>query len=351
MNVLITGGAGFVGSNLALAIKRKWPDGEVICMDNLYRRGSELNLARLREAGARFVHGDVREVQAFPKEPVDFLIECSAEPSVLAGQHGSPDYLIGTNLTGAYHCLEYVRQCRGRIIFLSTSRVYPISRLESHPWREEATRFAWEENGIPGISGQGVSEALDMTGVRSLYGFTKYAAEQLIEEYRAAFGLKAVVNRCGVIAGPWQFGKSDQGIVAFWVLSHYFGRTLSYCGYQGQGKQVRDLLHIEDLCELLLDQIAHFDAWEGWIGNVSGGLRNSVSLAELTALCREVVERQIPIGSTPANRPSDLRIFIGDCGKLFQRTTWRPRNSVRQIVQDTVDWVRSCERQLMELAP
>ena len=96
----------------------------------------------------------------FPPGPFDFLIECSAEPSVLAGQDGSPDYLFQTNLVGAYNCLEKARQWQSKFIFLSTSRVYPIARLEAHPWREEATRFAWADHGTTGISSRGVSEPL-----------------------------------------------------------------------------------------------------------------------------------------------------------------------------------------------
>ena len=137
MRILITGGAGFVGSNLALALQAELPGAEVVCMDNLYRRGSELTVPRLLAAGVQFHRGDVRDVAGFPPGPFEFLIECSAEPSVLAGQDGSPDYLFQTNLVGAYNCLEKARQWQSQFIFLSTSRVYPIARLEAHPWREE----------------------------------------------------------------------------------------------------------------------------------------------------------------------------------------------------------------------
>jgi len=133
------------------------------------------------------------------------------EPSVLAAQDGTPDYLFQTNLVGGYNCLEKSRSWKARFIFLSTSRVYPIARIEAHPWREETTRFVWEHSGINGISPRGVTEQLDLSGARSLYGFTKLAAEQLIEEYRAAYGIQSITNRCGVIAGPWQFGKSRSG--------------------------------------------------------------------------------------------------------------------------------------------
>jgi len=337
---LITGGAGFVGSNLALALRAAFPAAEIIAMDNLHRRGSELNLPRLQKAGVKFHRGDVRDAGAFPPGPFDLLIECSAEPSVLAGHNDAPDYLFQTNLVGAFNCLEKARAWRSQFLFLSTSRVYPMARLEAHPWREEATRFVWEDRGTPGVGSRGVSEQVDLSGARSLYGCTKLAAEQLIEEYRAAYGLKAVVNRCGVIAGPWQFGKVDQGVAALWVMAHHFGRPLSYIGYGGRGKQVRDFLHVDDLCELIAEQIQSFTQWDGWLGNVAGGWQNSASLRELTALCEEITGKKIPIRSVPENRPNDLRLFIGDCAKLFARTAWRPRRDLRRVVQDVHAWVK-----------
>jgi CDP-paratose 2-epimerase len=294
LRILITGGAGFVGSNLALAARAAFRHAEIVCMDNLYRRGSELNLPRRTAAAIEFHRGDVRRPTEFPKGPFDFLIECSAEPSVLAGQDGSPDCLFETNLVGAYHCLE-------------------------------------------------------LTGSRSLYGFTKLAAEQLIEEYRAAFGLRTVVNRCGVIAGPWQFGKVDQGVVSLWTLAHHFGRPLRYIGYGGTGKQVRDVLHVEDLCALLIEQIAEFDRWDGWLGNVAGGLANAVSLCELTGLCQKITGKNIEITGEAANRPNDLKIFIADCSRLLERTAWRPKRDPARIIGDIAAWIRDHEASLAAL--
>jgi CDP-paratose 2-epimerase len=347
-SILITGGAGFVGSNLALALRQAFPEAEIVAMDNLHRRGSEMNVPRLQKAGIEFHRGDVRDREAFPTGPFDVLIECSAEPSVLAGHDGSPDYVFQTNLVGAYQCLEKARAWGSRFIFLSTSRVYPIATLEAHAWWEEATRFAWED-GKNGITSRGVAETIDLSGARSLYGYTKLSAEQLIEEYRAVYGLKSVVNRCGVIAGPWQFGKVDQGVTSLWVLAHHFGRPLSYIGYGGTGKQVRDLLHVDDLTDLIVEQIRNFGSWDGWLGNAAGGLSNSVSLCELTALCEEVTGKKISIQSVPENRPSDLRLYIGDCSKLFARTAWRPKRNVSRIVQDIHAWVKEHEQALAHL--
>jgi CDP-paratose 2-epimerase len=368
MQILITGGAGFVGSNTALALRAAFPSASITSLDNLYRNGSQLNLPRLEAAGIRFHRGDVRDPSTFPAEPFDLMIECSAEPSVLAGQDGSPDYLFQTNLVGAYHCLEACRRHGAGMIFLSTSRIYPIARLEGHPWRDEETRFAWADEGTPGISSRGVTESLALDGPRSLYGFTKLAAEQLIEEYRATYGLKAVVNRCGVIAGPWQFGKVDQGVVSLWVLAHHYQRKLAYIGYGGTGKQVRDMLHIQDLCNLIVHQVRHFDQWDGWLGNVAGGLDCSASLQELTTLCQEITGNSIDITSIPETRPNDLRLFLADCSKLRAKLSSLtpvpgpqspatcpltpdsfPTRSIRDILADTHTWVRENEAALANL--
>ena len=348
-SILVTGGAGFVGSSLALHLKAAHPRTRIVCMDNLYRRGSELNLPRFQAAGVEFVKGDIRQANEFPKGPFEFILECSAEPSVLAGYDGSPDYLMETNFMGTYRCLEFARQWQSKFLFLSTSRVYPIAALENHPWTEQDTRFAWRD--VPGaaVSSHGVSEACPMAGARSLYGLTKFASEGLIEEYRSGFGLRAAINRCSVLTGPWQMGKVDQGVVALWVFRHYFGKPLKYIGYGGTGKQVRDALHVADLCELVEDQISHFDPWDGWLGNVGGGRDISVSLQELTAFCREIIGREVAVSAEPENRQADLRIFLADCARLFSRTPWRPRRGVRQIVADIFEWVRANEQELRPL--
>lgn len=348
--ILITGGAGFIGSNVAYHLRQVFPSANIVCMDNLHRRGSELNLPRLQEQNVIFHRGDIRFMDQFPDDEFDLMVECSAEPSVLAGQDGATDYLFQTNLVGAYHCLEKARKWQAGMLFLSTSRVYPVARLEAHPWHENETRFAWQDVGTPGITSQGVSESLSLEGARSLYGCTKLTAEQLIEEYRASFGLKAVINRLGVVAGPWQFGKVDQGVVALWVMAHVFGKPLSYIGYGGEGKQVRDVLHVQDVCELLALQISNMNTWDGWLGNVSGGLVNSISLLELTNLCQEITDTVVPVKPDPNTRAFDLRLFIGDCSRLFERTSWRPSRCVRQIVKDAFTWVTKHREALLALS-
>ena len=226
--VLVTGGAGFVGASLAVALKQRHPDQEIIALDNLRRRGSELNLARLKQASVRFTHGDVRNADDLNRLPrIDALVECSAEPSALAGSaDGATDYPVRTNLLGAWHCLELARRDQAHVVFLSTSRVYPITPLQQLAIEQTPTRFKLKpEQPTPGASEHGIAEDFPLTGARTLYGATKLAAELLIEEYRAAFGLTTTINRCGVIAGPWQMGNAEQGVFAHWVLAHLRQRT------------------------------------------------------------------------------------------------------------------------------
>ncbi len=140
--VLITGGAGFVGSNLAVSPAARHPEWQILALDNLYRRGSELNLPRLAEAGVELVRGDVREpgdLAALPE--ISALIECSAEPSVMSGVDGDTGYLVHTNLPGAYNCLELARRDGAFFVFLSTSRVYPVAPQVDLRLEETATRF------------------------------------------------------------------------------------------------------------------------------------------------------------------------------------------------------------------
>ena len=188
-----------------------------------------------------------------------------------------------------------------------------------------------------------------MPGTRSLYGFTKYAAELLIAEYQAMFGLEAVVNRCGVIAGPGQFGKVDQGVIALWVMRHHSRLPLRYTGYGGSGKQVRDVLHVDDVADLITAQVARFPEWNGWSGNVSGGRDRSVSLQELTRLCAEVTGHHVDITPDPAPRQADLRIFIGDSRRLARERGWTPQRSIATVVADVHDWVRREEPSLKRL--
>jgi CDP-paratose 2-epimerase len=351
MRILITGGCGFVGSNLAVYFKRKYNDVQIYCFDNLMRRGSEINLVRLQKEGITFIHGDIRNKSDFNKIPaVDIVIDAAAEPSVMAGLDGSTDYLIDTNFNGTINCLNFATANKAIFIFLSTSRIYPIGTLENANFVEEESRFVFTKNQtVSGLSEKGVSEQLSLKGVRSLYGATKLASEYMITEYIDAFGLKAVINRCGVITGPYQMGKVDQGVVVLWAARHFWQTPLSYIGYGGEGKQVRDVLHIHDLFRLVDWQINNIDIVNGEILNVGGGNETSLSLQELTAICEDISGNKIDIKKVLENRPSDLRIYITDNTKVFNMTEWKPLIKREQIMVEIFQWIRNNEKDLKSI--
>jgi CDP-paratose 2-epimerase len=345
--VLVTGGAGFVGSSIALEMKARHPAWEVTAFDNLRRRGSELGLPRLSLGGVRFVHGDVRapeDLEDLP--PQTIVIDCAAEPSVLAGlgHAASPSYVLDTNLKGTLHALERARRWGAGFVLLSTSRVYPVTPLEALPFVETPTRFdlasAAESTSGRGWSTEGITEWFPLEGARSMYGATKLCAELLVAEYVAAYGMRAVIDRCGVIAGPWQMGKVDQGIVSHWVASHLVGKPLRYIGYGGKGKQVRDVLHVADLVRLIDLQVAEMDALRGEVFNVGGGRGCSTSLLELTMHCRRETSRTVPIDSEAETRAADIRIYLTDASKVKKRFGWAVEKTIEDVVGDIARWMR-----------
>jgi CDP-paratose 2-epimerase len=348
MRLLVTGGAGFIGANVAIGLAERHPDWQIAALDNLHRRGAELNLPRLRAAGVAFEHGDIRVLDdLLTTGETDALVECSAEPSALAGLDGSPGYVVQSNLLGAYNCLELARWRNAYLVFLSTSRVYPVAGLRTLVLEETDTRFELSQRQPhPGASPAGIAEDFPLDGARTLYGSTKLAAELLIEEYRDAYGLRAVIDRCGVIAGPWQMGKVDQGVFTYWMLAHHFGRPLSYIGFGGTGRQVRDLLHVEDLLDLLDEQLADPARWDGVKVNVGGGRERSLSLLETTALCAEITGKRIEIATSPDTRPGDVPLYISDCRRLQSLTDWRPRRCASEVLADIHGWIREHERVL-----
>lgn len=348
MRILITGGAGFVGSSLCLQLKQAYPTYEIIAFDNLKRRGSELNLTSFKEQGIRFIHGDIRNAEDLSGiQGFDVMVEASAEPSVLAGLDSSPSYVINNNLNGSIHCFNECLTHQARLIFLSTSRVYPIERIEQAAFIEEDTRFSFSPRQLePGITANGISEDLNLQGARSFYGTTKLCSELFIQEYAAFYGLSTAITRFGVIAGPRQMGKTDQGVVTLWMAKHYWKKPLKYIGYGGTGKQVRDILHIDDLVDLVDLQIHQTDKFAGKVYNAGGGLAHSASLQEMTAICQSITGNQVSIGAEPTNRPADLRSYITDNGKIGKDIGWSPKRSVQHVFEDVFRWIQENEKKL-----
>lgn len=333
MRLLITGGAGFIGSSLALSLAERHADWQITVLDNLYRRGSELNLPRLKAAGVKFTHGDIRIADDLADlEPFDALVECSAEPSVRA----TGNLLVPVNLTGAHHCFQAAARHGAHVVFLSTSRVYPIAPIEGLAYGDDPARY--EPTGdqpVAGVSAEGVTEAFPLAGARTEYGATKLAAELLLQEYPASW----TINRFGVVAGPWQMGKVDQGVFTHWLLSALFDKPLKYFGFDGQGRQVRDLLHVDDLVDLVDLQLADRERWNGQIFNAGGGRRNSLSLQELTSVVEDITGKQLSLGNVPGTHPTDVRWYVTDNSAITTFSGWSPQRSATTTLNDIHDWI------------
>lgn len=348
-HILITGGAGFVGSNLAFKFRSHYKSVKISVLDNLKRRGSELNLIRLKSADIEFIHGDIRNLEDFNElTAVDLLVEASAEPSVMAGLNGSPEYLINTNLLGAINCFEFARRQGSAVIFLSTSRVYPIKECNDLKFRENRTRFELKtEQKIEGASGKGIAENFPLGNSRSLYGATKLCSEFMMNEYFETYGLRGVINRCGVITGPWQMGKIDQGVIVLWIARHIWAnKSLSYIGYGGKGKQVRDFIHVDDLFEAIKIQVENLDKFNGQVYNIGGGVVNSLSLSEMTSLCQKITGNKIKIGSVLEDRPNDIRIYITDSRKFQKASGWECRKDAETTFREIYNWIMANKKDL-----
>ena len=348
VSVLITGGCGFIGYNISLLLKNKYPTYNVVALDNLKRRGSELNIIRLKEAGVEFIHGDIRNREDIDLgRDFDYIIDAAAEPSVMAGMGPTLNYLVNTNLNGTINTLELAAKIKAKFIFLSTSRVYPIPYLEQINYTEGATRFdISQQQQLSGISQRGISEAFPLDKARSLYGSTKLASELMIEEFREFFDVEYVINRCGVIAGPYQMGKVDQGVITLWMARHFWNKDIAYFGYGGTGKQVRDVLHVYDLFDLIDYEIHNFSRVNGCTFNAGGGLTSSVSLLELTGICEEITGNKVGAASVAENRKGDIPLYITDNTKITSQIGWQPKRDIRGLLTDIFEWINKNEKQL-----
>jgi len=290
MKVLVTGICGFAGSSIAKTLLQSHSNLQIIGLDNYSRKGSELNISQLSNLGINLIRGDIRsqsDIDALPK--VDWVIDCAANPSVLAGLDGqsSSRQLLEHNLLGTINLLEYCKRHKVGLILLSTSRVYSASELATLPVESSGYRFELLDCDVRGASSVGISEDFPTTAPLSLYGASKLASETLILEYGACFDFPVWINRCGVLAGAGQFGKADQGIFSFWIHSFREKKPLKYIGFNGTGHQVRDALHPKDLVPLLSRQMLEPD-WEApKVINLGGGVENSLSLKELSSWCED----------------------------------------------------------------
>jgi CDP-paratose 2-epimerase len=341
MKLLITGICGFVGSSLAQGLLERRAGISICGIDNLMRPGSELNRARLREAGVQMVHGDIRVPSDFETLPaVDWVIDAAANPSVLAGtQSGfSSRQLMEHNLTSVVNVLEYCKAHAAGLLLMSSSRVYSIPALVSLPLRAVGDAFCLDEAAeLPdGVSGQGIGVDFSTRAPVSLYGSTKLAAEALALEYGEAFDFPVWIDRCGVLAGAGQFGTPDQGVFSYWIHAHARRRPLRFIGIDGTGKQTRDLFHPRDLTALADAQMNCRRAGGQRIYCAGGGRGNAISLAQLTAWCDRRFGKHAPTADT-APRPYDIPWVVMDSSDAARDFGWRGELPLANILEEIAE--------------
>jgi CDP-paratose 2-epimerase len=340
MNIVITGLCGFVGSELALEIRRRFADVHIAGIDNFSRPGSETTRPRLKAVGVAVKHGDIRSRSDLDAlGAADWVIDAAANPSVLAGVDGrsSSRQLVEHNLSGTLNVLEFCRERRAGLVLLSTSRVYSVSALNALPLVTADGAFAPDPIGPwpGGASPAGVSEDFSTAPPLSLYGATKRASEVIAAEYGDTFDLPIVIDRCGVVAGGEQFGTAEQGIFSYWLRAWASGRPLTYLGFDGSGHQVRDALHTADLADLVERQLRAGRGAAG-IWNAGGGPDNAMSLAHLSRWCAERFgPRTVAVDRN--RRKWDVPWLVMDTARAGDRFAWTPKVSLARILDDIAE--------------
>ena len=333
-HILITGGAGFVGSNLAHALLR---DGErVIVADNFSRQGVRLNAAWLRAQ-----HGDrvrIEQVDVRDAARIGALVKQSRQVFHLAAQVAVTTSLedpltdLQTNVIGTFNVLEAARAMPTPppVLFTSTNKVYGGMEEVAVELAGDAYRYADGRQGI------GEDARLDF---HSPYGCSKGAADQYVHDYCRIYGLPTVVFRMSCIYGTRQFGTEDQGWVA------HFGRALfgrEPITIYGDGCQVRDILWIDDLVEAMRLAMGKIDTVAGQVFNVGGGAANAVTVRGVIDRLKEITGRSVPV-LTADWRPGDQRVYVSDTSKLERVLGWKPRTSWKAGLENLVDWLREAD--------
>jgi CDP-paratose 2-epimerase len=337
---LVTGGAGFVGSNL---VDRLVGEGRrVRILDNLSRPGVERNAEWLRQRHGKkieLLQADVRDAAAVDGalRDVGTVFHFAAQVAVTTSlDDPREDFRI--NLEATFELLDAIRRRRHppRLFFTSTNKVYgslpDVEMMEGMEMSPGATRYApvadeIRRHGIP------ESRPLDF---HSPYGCSKGGADQYVLDFSRTFGLQTVVFRMSCIYGPRQFGTEDQGWIAHFLLRALAGETITL---YGDGRQVRDVLFVEDLVEAFLQAERHLPAISGQAFNVGGGPDNTLSLLELLDLIAELTGARPAVEFAPW-RTGDQRYYVSDTRKLQQLTGWQPRVGVRQGVGRLLQWLR-----------
>jgi CDP-paratose 2-epimerase len=336
MKLLITGGCGFLGSNLASdALFR---GDEIVIFDNLCRKGSSENLAWIQTQGPiNFEHGDIRSqndisriVKAFNPDAIFHLAGQVAMTTSIA----NPRMDFEVNVMGTLNLLEAVRQHApgASVVYSSTNKVY--GDLEQYTYVETDTRYKCVEQP------NGINEQSQLT-FHSPYGCSKGAADQYMLDYARIFGLKTVVFRHSSMYGGRQFATFDQGWVGWFcnqTIEAAHNRNALPFTISGTGKQVRDVLHADDMKRLYIAAVDNIEKVKGQAFNVGGGMHNSLSLLELFAMLEQIAGIKLKYTKNSA-RKSDQRVFVSDISKAKKLLNWQPIVSAQVGLAQMMEWV------------
>lgn len=334
--VLITGGAGFVGSNLAKRLLAD-PGTRVRIFDNLARRGVEHNLAWLSSLASsklEIIEGDVRNARAVRHavHRVTEIFHLAAQVAVTSSvQDPATDFDV--NARGTLNVLEAARTNRTKpfVLYTSTNKVYgSLKRLRVEV---DGTHYRAAQSDFRGVA---ESEPLDF---HSPYGCSKGAADQYVRDYARIYDLPTVVFRMSCIAGPRQFGNEDQGWVAHFLYSLLAGQSVTV---YGDGYQVRDVLHVQDLIDGMLAARSAVEHTRGQVYNLGGGLERALSVIEMLKRIERKLRRPLKLDYS-AVRPGDQPLYIADTRKLEADTGWKPRRSLEDILEGIYEFRKQNE--------
>ena len=258
------------------------------------------------------------------KKKFDFIIDCSADPAVEDSRKNAVR-VFNNNLKTTLNILEKTKKDKSNIIFISSSRIYPINESNKKFRSKFNSRF---------------DEDTTTEGIKSIYGYTKYASELLIKEYSYIFNIKYIINRSGIITGPLQFGKVEQGLISLWLWRHLNNLNLNYIGYGGKGSQIRDILYVDDFSLLIKKQIMTFSKIKNELFCIGGGKKNSITLKQLTEKCQKLTKKHPGIKSNPKTYKYDIPLFISSNKKIKKCYNWAPKTNIDNILKFNLNWLK-----------
>lgn len=331
-NILITGGAGFIGSNLSKHFLDKGHD--VTIYDNLSRYGAKENVEWLKSLFVKLkvIHADIREEKKLNEAVVgkDVVVHLAGQVAVTTSV-ANPRFDFESNALGTLNVLEAVRNYGSKpiVLYSSTNKVY--GGMEEIKIIKKGNRYIYKD--YP----EGISEKTNLD-FHSPYGCSKGVGDQYVRDYERIYGIPTVVFRQSCIFGPRQFGVEDQGWLAWFILAFTFGKTVKI---YGDGMQVRDVLYIDDLVRAYEMAIEKIDTSKGKIYNVGGGVTNSISIwKELQPVLEGLFGRELKPEFGPW-RPGDQKVYISDIKKIEKELGWKPNIKVADGIEKLFTWIQS----------